>query len=282
MARRLSALSLAALSLAVIALASAARAQPPADRVVAARAAVSRMQAQCGLGPAVHAAFSVLSPPELDALALDPERMPRLLAVWERERRVSGGRLDPAGVTRFLRALETELGAPAPAWWQAALRSARFHPSTGATSYDVTSSRAARFSGTVAWGGRTLRAPAGIPDLAPIPPPRGGAPSHVDAIAAGARIVVVPFEPGSGGFPLEVRAYRAGPIEPAWTSTACSAGREMLSGLGDLVIQLDVVASELRVWSAESHGLAIDAFDLATGAPRWRFSTDFWFARQRP
>lgn len=248
--------------------------------VALARRAAARVVRACGAGEEVRAAFAGLSPPEIDALATDRDRTLRLLATWERERRVAGERLEADGVARFLRALEAELGRPAPGWWQDALRGARYHPRTSATSYDVSRARRARFTQVISWGGRTFAAPAGVPALGAIPPPAEAAPDHVDAIQVGARVVVVPFDPSAGGFPFEVTAYRAGPVERAWRATACSAGREVLSGLGELAVELDVVANELRVWSGESHGLAIDAFDLATGAVRWRFSTDLWFARQ--
>lgn len=249
------------------------------DRLASARQAIAQMRASCGHGAQVHAAFSVLSPAQSAALATEEDRTSKLLAHWERERRVAAERLDPAGVTRFLRALETEIGRAPPAWWQDTLRTARFHPSTSATSYDVAPARRSRFTSGVAWGPRTLRGPASIPSLDGIPLPHDAALDHVDAVRTGARVMVVPFAPGRGGSPFDVYAYRAGPIELAWTATACSAGRSVLGGEGDLALELDVVANELRVWSAESHGLAIDAFELATGRVRWRFSTDFWFAR---
>lgn len=251
----------------------------PVDRVASARDAVAQTRTRCDRGAQVHAAFAVLSPRQLDVLATEGDRTMRLLVHWERERSGAGAGLDGDGITRFLRALHTELGRPAPAWWASALRSARAHASTGATSYAVTPAREARFTERVAWGSRTFRAPPGMPPLDGVPLPRDATLGFVDAIQAGARIVVVPFSPGSGGFPFEVRAYRAGPVELAWTSTACAAGRQVLGGLGELAIELEITTDEVRVWSAESHGLAIDAFDLGTGAPRWRFSTDFWFAR---
>ncbi|MDQ3032769.1 MAG: hypothetical protein M3Y87_10155 [Myxococcota bacterium] len=254
----------------------------PVDRIASARSAVAEVRTRCDQGAPVHAAFAMLSPPQLDALAADGDRTLRLLVHWERERRVLDAGLDPDGITRFLRALRSELGRPAPAWWATALRSARVHAATSTTSYTATPARASRFTERIEWGSRTFVAPAAMASLDGIPPPLDATLDHVDAIRTGARIVVVPFSPGSGGFPLEVRAYRAGPVELAWRSTACAAGRQVLGGVGELAIELEITAEEVRVWSAESHGLAIDAFDLATGAPRWRFSTDFWSARHGP
>jgi hypothetical protein len=97
---------------------------------------------------------------------------------------------------------------------------------------------------------------------------------------AGTTIYYASFSQGSGGFRFPLRAV--GPDGTlAWTAEVCGPDRRILAGHGHLTVEIVVLDSGagIAVFTAESHGVALDVFDPQTGKRTLAWSSDFWFAR---
>lgn len=259
--------------------------------------------------------WAELDDAQKQALAASEDTSVALQARWELERRVRGEALDPAGVDRFLAFVGERIGPP-PAWWADALSSARFHPQTSTTSYDVIETLARDFAVRHTIGGATIHtrstltiveAGDGIVLLGeggsvppPNPPPAGQGyrvesppearlplsaiqtsgsfSSHLAAYVTPSFAILAPFSAGTGGFEGSVRRYDAG--APRWEATVCGGGRQVLGGEGAEVLELAPRAGGLVLrFGAESHAVYVDALELETGALAFRFNSDLWFAR---
>jgi hypothetical protein len=131
--------------------------------------------------------------------------------------------------------------------------------------------------------------------LGPLPTDPGGAIEFARA-RAGTTIYYATFSPGSGGFRFPLRAIDSD-SSVRWEAEVCGPDRKVLGGLGYLSVEIVVIESPppdpdsrampgraatvtgVAVFSAESHGVALDAFDPQTGARTLAWSSDFWFAR---
>lgn len=270
--------SSAAIAPATQAAASSAPAPRPSAGVEPIRTEAKKALGDCSRGREYLAALKSASPTDLEILA--KERGPASLqASWELHRKPAGKGLDGTGVLKFFARVGDRLGN-LPMWWQTALKGATVHDN-GVTSYSLMDTLVARYAHEVPWGKAKVRVPAGVVpgDIARemVAPSMGDA-SHLEILRDKGSAFVVAFSAGSGGFPFEV--HRVDGTRVVWKGTACSAGRQVLGGVGSLVVEMTKQNGELVVWSAESHGVAVDVFDAETGAVTLRFSSDLWMARQ--
>ncbi|MCA9683831.1 MAG: hypothetical protein KC457_16645 [Myxococcales bacterium] len=236
----------------------------------------------------------------------------RTLARWESTRRFSPegdhGKLEAAAVEGVDAALTEVLGQAPPRWWIETLASASATTSQP-SGYDLGlheggDRRGALIAGP---GGASIR-----PELAAVvsesngeliyqlsmgPLSLGKLSGKTDATLEIARapgsstVHVAEFPRGSGGFRFPLRAV--GPEGKGWTAEVCGPNRMFLNGMGYLIVEivvLDVPAGEpgtmpgavgpnrVAVFTAESHGVAVDVFDGA-GARVFAWSSDWWFSR---
>lgn len=258
----------------------------------------------CPDGASLMGRLSGAEPAALERMVAEGAPSLSLQARWERDRRFVAEeegleRLAPDVAKTFAEAVRERSGHAPPGWWVDTLASARRYVETGATGYDlgpqadgdrrgplvrgdpfvtregVTAKREGDRV-TLEQGTRAVTIDA-VHLLEPTLPA-----STIELAFTPTLALAVPYDPGTGGFPFELRAFELGTGTPGWRALVCSAGRTMLGGLGYLIVELVVEGDAVWVYSAESHGVAIDAFALETGEPRLRFSADLWFARQQP
>lgn len=246
------------------------------------------------------------------ALARVEGRSAGLLALWERARSFDAeGRIARAGVDELARALERELGRPAPTWWLDQLASARRYEGREPPAYDVGRTATGDRRGPLVAGPGTTKlreANAMVVssngerltfDLSMDRIELGALPKEPGALVelararAGSTIYWSSISPGAGGFRFPLHAVD--PQGPRWTAEVCGPDRELLAGLGWLTLEIVVLeppttgepgvmqtssgATGIAVFTAESHGVALDVFDPSTGARVLAWSSDFWFAR---
>jgi hypothetical protein len=262
--------------------------------------------------------LTALSPAQLTALAKLPESEApslRLLAIWERARSFSSeGNLTEASVTPLVAAIEAELGVAPPSWWVEQLRAAKLRPDAddGPPYYDVglTTSGDRRGDWEPGPGGTRVRAGSGSVlsasggqlgydlsmgrvELGPLPEAHTMI-EHARALA-GTTIYYATFSQGSGGFRFPLRAVAAD-SSLRWEAEVCGPDRKILGGHGHLTVEILVLEqgaategggpkmghgkiSGVAVYTAESHGIALEVFDPETGARTLAWSSDFWFSR---
>lgn len=249
---------------------------------------------------------------DTDALARVEGRSVGLLALWERARSFDAeGRIARAGVDALAAALERELGRPAPTWWLDQLASARRYEGREPPAYDVGRTATGDRRGPLVAGPGTTKlreANAMVVsssgerltfDLSMGRIELGALPNEPDAVvelaraSAGSTIYWSSISPGAGGFRFPLHAVD--PQGLRWTAEVCGPDRKALSGLGWLTVEFVVLeppvaaapgvmqtssgATGIAVFTAESHGVALDVFDPSTGARVLAWSSDFWFAR---
>jgi hypothetical protein len=65
--------------------------------------------------------------------------------------------------------------------------------------------------------------------------------------------------------------------KPVWKAMAWSSGRTHLLGQpSPQWVELTAMGDTVFVFSGDMYGMQVEAFDLATGACRFRFDTDYW------
>lgn len=254
-----------------------------------------------------------IASPDRDRAAPLEGRSLRLIALWERVRSFDAeGRIERAGVDELARALEAELGRPAPSWWIDQLASGRRYEGREPPYYDVGLAEGGDRRGKLVQGpGVTkLRESAAMVvsskgdqltyDLSMGRMELGPLPTDIDATLelarprAGTTVYWSSFSRGSGGFRFPLRAvdYHAG---QRWQAEVCGPDRKLLAGLGHLTVEIVVLepdsgakpgemrassgATGIAVFTAESHGVALDVFDPSTGARVLAWSSDLWFSR---
>ncbi len=233
----------------------------------------------------------------------------RLLASWERVRTFADGAIDPGTVEAFVVELTDALDAAPPMWWVDTLKSARGgdHIATG---YDLKPRNDGDRRGAIESGPGGLRTrpnpllvasgdslaydlSMGRVKLGRLPDPPG-AMVEVARARAGTTIYVASFDPGMGGFRFPLRAIASDGSE-RWTTEVCAADRKILGGLGYQIVELVVLedppakpgtispgnARGLAVFTAESHGVTVEVFDLETGKRTLAWSSDLWSWRDR-
>jgi hypothetical protein len=225
----------------------------------------------------------------------------RLLAIWEHDRSFAeDGALSRSSIDRLSVALEASLGQAPPTWWidQLASAKSRADDESGPPSYDVGLGEHADRRG--AWqpgpGSTRVRSDAalllsenagqlgydlsiGRVVLGPLPSEPVTMLEHARA-QAGTTIYYASFSQASGGFRFPLRAIGSdGRL--LWTAEVCGPNRQILGGLGHLTVEIVVLGSGtgVAVFTAESHGVALDVFDPQTGTRTLAWSSDFWFAR---
>lgn len=258
-------------------------------------------------------ALRALGPAALAQMQPDPKyRSASLLAQWERVRSFDEeGRLDANVAKTFAEQLRETLGYAPPSWWVEHLQTARRYEGREPPAYDVglTEDGDRRGSWIEGPGQRRIRAYAQPQlggdddtltyDFSMGRASLGSVPSGVDTMVeltrahAGSVVYLAAFSQGSGGFPFPVRAVGSDG-KTRWSSEACSTKRQSLGGRGHLLVELQVLEQTppaggqkvrvpdpdgLAVYSAESHGVALEVFDLDTGTRTFAWSSDLWFAR---
>ncbi|MFV8754195.1 hypothetical protein ACNOYE_26930 [Nannocystaceae bacterium ST9] len=237
---------------------------------------------------------------ELEAFVAGESASVRLLAIWERDRSFAAdGSLVPTSVDPLARELEVAIGQPPPRWWLDQLAAAKLRPgeASGPPYYDVGLTAKGDRRGEWQAGPGTTRVRSvgalllsetagqlsydlsmGRVVLGPLPSEPGTMIEHARA-RAGTTIYYASFSPGSGGFRFPLHAVDSnGSV--TWTAEVCGPDRQALDGLGHLTVEIVVLDSgDVAVFSAESHGVALDVFDPETGARTLAWSSDFWFTR---
>lgn len=268
-------------------------------------------------GPSLREHLATQTPAQLDAMVDAGATSLGLLASWERGRKFDAdGVLEQASVDQLAAQLEAALGHAPPRWWLEQLASGRLREGdeAGPPYYEVGLGDGGDRRGPWAQGpggvrvrvgtGGVLSAANGVlsfdlsmgrVELGPLPT-EPGAMIEVARARAGTTIYWASFSPGSGGvrFPLHAIDSDGG---VRWQAEVCGPDRKELGGHGYLSVEIIVLESPppdpdsrtmpgsaatvtgVAVYSAESHGLALDVFDPQTGARTLAWSSDFWFAR---
>ena len=111
---------------------------------------------------------------------------------------------------------------------------------------------------------------------------------------AGSTVYYATFERGSGGFRFPLHAVELG--GERWRAEVCGPDRQILGGQGYLSVEIVVLgvpapaaspgvmrpppkSTGIAVFTAESHGVALDFFDPKSGARTLAWSSDLWFTR---
>ena len=233
-----------------------------------------------------------------------------LLAAWEAGRAFDKeGRIDAASVQDMLPRFASALGMNPPRWWIETLESARGGEGV-ATSYDLGMTATGDRRGPIAAGPGGVHVRPGPPlvesggqlayDLSMGRVELGATPPASDPVTAvevtraraGTTLYVAMFEPGSGGFRFPVRAVGSDGKE-RWTTEVCAADRKVLRGRGYMIVQMVMLedppanpgvmgtsnARGLAVFTAESHGVTVEVFELDKGARTLAWSSDLWSSR---
>lgn len=242
--------------------------------------------------------------------SLNPDDSPpsaSLLAAWEGVRTFDDdGRIQSSGVDSMIPRFASAVGVAPPAWWVDTLKSARGGDGL-ATGYDlqITQGGLGDRRGELKLGPGNLLVRGSSPlvendgmlaydlsvgrvKLGPIPDQRGTA-IEVTRARAGSTLYVAMFDPGSGGFRFPLRAVDRDGHE-RWTTEVCAADRKAQGGLGYMIVQLVVLEDPppkpgvmstsnprgLAVFTAETHGVTVEVFELDAGTRTLAWSSDLW------
>lgn len=266
-------------------------------------------------GAALATIFAKLDDAALAAIDDGPSA--RLLARWEAARSFTAdGSLEPDAVASWVDALTRELGSEPPRWWIDQLAAGKQRPGDerGPPYYDVGLTEHGDRRGELVAGPGTTRVRPGVAmglsesggklffdlsmgrvELGPLPV-EPDATIELARARAGSILYYATFSRGSGGFRFPLRAI--GPDgRDRWQAEVCGPDRQILGGLGYLTVEIVVLepppepgvepgmklpsrgATGIAVFTAESHGVALDVFDPQTGARTLAWSSDFWFSR---
>jgi hypothetical protein len=83
-----------------------------------------------------------------------------------------------------------------------------------------------------------------------------------------------------GGFPFNMAGFEGKGGKPSWEADIWAAGRRLFVGAGGFVnhcVELIYKDGSVFVFGAESHGMYMESFDIATGKCKFRFCTCYWF-----
>jgi hypothetical protein len=263
-------------------------------------------------GETIARALEGLDRAALEGLGAGEGASTRLLARWQLERAFTAqGALTSSSVDAFVDAVEAELGMRPPAWWVEQLGSGRRSSDAGPLAYDVGRTGAGDRRGP--WvpgpGSTTVRPNVaallgaandrlffdlsmGRVELGPLP--EKGA-IEITRARAGTTLYWATFERGTGGVRFPLRAIGSDGRE-RWQAEVCGPDRQILGGVGHLTVEIAVLApapdpasagmklpagdpTGIAVFTAESHGVALDVFDPGTGERTMAWSSDLWFAR---
>lgn len=264
-------------------------------------------------GAAIAAVFAKLDAAALAAVDDGPSA--RLLARWEATRSFAAdGSIEPRAVESFIEALTQELGSEPPRWWIDQLASAKQSSEDGPPYYDVGLTDSGDRRGELVAGPGNLRVRPDLAmwlseadgklsfDLSMGRVELGPLPSDPDTTLelararAGSTLYYATFSRGSGGFRFPLWAIDSDG-RAKWQAEVCGPDRKFLAGLGYLTVEIVVLepppdpgaapglklpssgATGIAVFTAESHGVALDVFDPQTGARTLAWSSDFWFVR---
>lgn len=264
-------------------------------------------------GAAIKAAFATLDPAALAALDHGPSSS--LLARWESTRRFGDdGVIERAAVDAFVVALTTELGKEPPRWWVDQLASAKQYDGNDPPYYNGQMSESGDRRGELVAGPGNTRVRPGMAtalsesggklyfdlsmgrlELGPLPADQDTT-LELARARAGSTIYYANFNRYSGGFRFPLRAIAFSKGEQ-WQAEVCGPDRKVLGGIGYMIAEIVVLepapdpsskpgemrpssgATGVAVFTAETHGVAVEVFDPQTGARTLAWSSDLWFAR---
>ncbi|MEM6996403.1 MAG: hypothetical protein AAF721_38215 [Myxococcota bacterium] len=110
--------------------------------------------------------------------------------------------------------------------------------------------------------------------LGPLPD-RPGQTIEVSRASAGTTLFVAEFDAATGGMRFPLRAVDATGAE-RWRTEICGPDRQSLEGVGHMTVQIVVYEDRVLVFSAESHGVALDVLSAETGARLVAWSSNLW------
>jgi hypothetical protein len=90
------------------------------------------------------------------------------------------------------------------------------------------------------------------------------------------RSVIAAYSDASG-FAFTIAGFEGKGGKPTWKAEVWAAGRMILAGQGYHNVELKEKDGVVFVFGAESHGMYLEAFDIATGKCQYRFCTCYWF-----
>lgn len=209
------------------------------------RAAVTAAATPDEKAAAYKSFFTEVGRTSLPELEKDPDVGIALQASWEDHRiaRTGAGSstlstANPEEMGRFLESVRARTGLEPPDSWKEALLGAHVATSFGEHS-------------TLGWGSAgslsrtTLATPEGTVGASPTP---------------------------AGGYPFDLS------LGEKWRSRVWATGRSgAFTGWGPHEVKLLGGGGRVTVFGWESHGAYIEAFDLASGSPAFRFSSCYWF-----
>ena len=277
---------------------------PPPQTAALSPAQLDAMALRCD-----GAALLALGSSVLAGVEAGPEHpSARLLASWEAGRRFDGDTIDTKAVDAWVETLHAHLGTAPPRWWVDTLKSGRGGEGV-ATRFSLELGEGSDRRGPIAPGPGDVLVRPGHPlvessgsiaydlsmgrvSLAPIPETKGTA-LEVTRARAGSTLYVATFEPGAGGFRFPLRAVGSDGSE-RWKAEVCAADRKALGGRGYQIVELKVLEtstakpgtmapSEVRglaVFTAESHGVTVETFDVNSGERTFAWSSDLWSWRE--
>jgi len=169
-----------------------------------------------------------------------------LQASWQRHRIISPdsksdvlGNLDRKHGEAFLNAVAARVGVEPPTWWRDSLLAAHIFP-----------------------GKHTYYPPKGGPD----------ARRRAQILEGMGRLIIDDLVFEGAGFAFDMKC------EGKWTARVWAANRDLkLGGPNSHQVMVSVSRGRLVVFGGESHGMYVEAFNVNTGAPIFRFSTCCWF-----
>lgn len=270
----------------------------PDDAVTA--QALTAAAATCD-GEAALKAIAASDAEQLERVAkAGPDVSARLLASFERHRAfAASGQLDAAGIGRFEADVSDALGATPPKWWVEQLRAGKRSPADSpdaAVFFDPMRTDSGDRRGTLetgpggtrvrsGWRGALVESGGKLAvdlsmqrvELIELPSQPGWT-VEVSRARAGTTMLVAVFEAATGGFRFPLHAIDIDG-KTLWTAQVCGPDRKALGGVGHLTVQIVVQEAQVLVFSAETHGIAVDGFDRASGARTLAWASSLWWSR---
>jgi hypothetical protein len=223
----------------------------PAATATALRDEVLKASKPWDKAKAYKAFFLHVGRDKLQDLTKDADTGIALQAAWEVHKKavkrakpvlgMSDDFYDPEELAKFVKFLKERTKAPVPDWWSESIQDAWLFP--GQHHAFIRSGKQRGRSVTRLAAGKLL--------------------VTADIPIAGFRYVLVGSAAADG--------------KQLWEAEVWSAGRGFLAGVGYHRVELKEKDGILFVFGMETHGMYLEAFELATGKCLYRFCTCYWF-----